>query len=164
VKVTRTGKTWPFHAWNRAEAVTFNQFAMRPGVPLVAYDDVKGFSPHLVDRKPIDQAQAKKAVDLVTQTNGDVSVSKCPFPRHAVVLYEDALPVATINVCFSCGDIILWPRWEPEPDWSNLSDRQTKELVAKRQKQMALYNKVFPKWQAFFRDEVGFAIDGRYEP
>ena len=42
-----------------------------------------------------------------------------------MVLYEVAVPVASINVCFSCGDIMLWPRWEPAPDWEHLSAKQT---------------------------------------
>jgi hypothetical protein len=160
--VKRTGKTWPFHAWDRAEAVTFNQFPMRRGARLYAYNE-HGFSSHIVDRRPLDDARAKKAVDLVTQTNGDVNVSKCPFPRHAVVLYEREVPVASINVCFECGDILLWPRWAQEPGWSNLTDKEVKALELRTAKQMKLYEKVFPKWEVFFRDEVGFPIDARHD-
>lgn len=159
--VERTGKTWPFHAWDRAEAVTFNQFPMRRRVRLYAYNE-HGWSEHIVDRKPLDAAGAKKAVNLVTQTNGGVDVSKCPFPRHAVVLYDHDVPVASINVCFACGDILLWPPWETRPDWSNMTDKQLKELELRSERQMKLYDKVFPKWEVFFRDEVGFSIDARY--
>lgn len=148
--VERTGKVWPFHAWDHAVAVTFNEFPMRPRTQLRAYDE-HGWSPHVVDKKPLDAAKAKKAVDLATATNGDVLVSKCPFPRHAVVLFEGEVPVASINVCFECGDILLWPRWEPEGDWSE----------AKQAKQMKLYDKTFPRWKTFFRDDVGFAVDDR---
>lgn len=158
-KVARSGKTWPFHAWNRAEAVTYNQFPMRPGVQLLAYDDIHGWSSHLVDRKALDDTKARRAVELVTATNGDVEVSKCPFPRHAVVLYEDAVPVATINVCFSCGDIILWPPWETPPNWDKLTDKEMKERMARHDKQLKLYEKTFPKWKTFFTTDVGFTID-----
>ena len=164
VKVERQGKTWPFHRWTRAEAVTFNPFSIRPGVQLRAYDDSHGESPHIVDRKPLDEAMAKKAVDLVTQTQGGVEVSKCPFPRHAVVLYEDTLPVASINVCFECGDILLWPPWAPEPDWATLTAQQLKKIELANRRQLELYDAVFPKWQAYFRDEVGFPIDTKYAP
>jgi hypothetical protein len=158
--VERKGKVWPFHPWDRAVAVTFNDFPMRPRTQLRAYDE-HGWSPHLTEKKPLDAAKAKKAVDLVTATNGDVFVSKCPFPRHAVVLYEGEVPVASINVCFECGDILLWPRWEPEPDWDRLSDREMKAIEDKRTRQMKLYDKAFPRWKTFFRDDVGFAVDDR---
>jgi hypothetical protein len=161
--VERTGKTWPFHAWDHAEALTFNQFEMQPGAQLYAYDE-HGWSKHIVDRKPLDAARAKKAASLVAQTKGGVDVSKCPFPRHAVILYDHEIPVASINVCFSCGDILIWPSWEtgPEPDWEHMTDKQWKSLELKNAAQMRLYKSVFPKWQAFFRDEVGFSIDARY--
>lgn len=160
--VKRTGKVWPFHAWDRAEAVTFNQFRIRPGAPLYAYDE-KGWSPHLVDRKPITVAQAKSAVDLVTQTQGDVAVSKCPFPRHAVVLYEGEVPIASINVCFSCGDILLWPRWSPAPDWGTMTTKQLAEYELFQKKQLVMYEKAFPRWKGLFRDGIGFPIDEAYD-
>jgi hypothetical protein len=159
--VRRDGRVWPFHTWTRAEAVTFNQFAMRYGVSLLAYDD-GGWSPHLGGRKPLDAAAARKALDLTKATEGDVAISKCPFPRHAVVLYDDEVPIASINVCFQCGDIVLWPSWKPEPDYSKFTPKQFKELEAVHAEQLVLYDKVFPKWQAFFRDEVGFPIDTKY--
>lgn len=158
--VERKGKVWPFHAWDRAVAVTFNDFPMRPRTQLRAYDE-HGWSPHVTEKKPIDAATAKKAVELVMATNGDVLVSKCPFPRHAVVLYEGEVAVASINVCFECGDILLWPRWEPEPDWDKLGDREMKAIEEKRARQMKLYDKTFPRWKAFFRGDVGFAVDDR---
>lgn len=159
--VKREGKAWPFHRWTRAEAVTFNQFAMRQGVSMVAYDE-GGWSQHVVDRKPIDDSAARKALELTKATEGDVAVSKCPFPRHAVVLYDDTVPIASINVCFQCGDIVLWPPWKPEPDYSKFTPKQFNELEAAHKKQLGLYDKVFPKWQTFFRDEVGFRIDAKY--
>lgn len=159
--VARSGKTWPFHAWDHAEAVTFNQIPMRERVRLYAYDD-GGWSPLLVDRKPLTETLAKEAVDLVTRTQGGVDVSKCPFPRHAVVLYEREVPVASINVCFTCGDILVWPDWEPPPDWDKLTDEQRKKQMLRSEKQLKLYEKAFPRWKTFFRDEVGFPIDATY--
>lgn len=160
--VARSGKVWPFHAWDRAEAVTFNQFAIRPSTQLQAYGD-EGWSPSLASRKPITQTQATKAVDLVMKTEGGVEVSKCPFPRHAVVLYEGQTPVASINVCFACGDILLWPSWEPAPDWETMTDQQMKAHLARSEEQLKLYERVFPSWEVFFRDELGLSIDARYD-
>jgi hypothetical protein len=159
--VERSGKVWPFHAWDRAEAITFNAFAIRPDTPLRAYDE-RGWSPHVALRKAIDAALAKSAVALVAATEGDVAVSKCPFPRHAVVLYDGDLPVASVNVCFECGDILLWPRWEAEPDWSALSDAQMKAVEAKRARQMKLYEKTFPRWRIFFEKDVGYPTARTY--
>ena len=159
--VERTGKTWPFHTWTRAVAVTFNQFPMRHDAPLLAYDD-KGWSPHVVDRKPVSEQLANRAIEIVKAHEGDVAVSKCPFPRHAVVLYDGDVPVASINVCFECGDIMLWPRWSPAPDWDHMTSKQMKAHMAREEKHLKLYESVFPRWQAYFRDEVGFPIDAKY--
>ena len=148
--VTRKGVVWPYHAWDRAEAVTFNPFGQRPSIQLYAYDD-DGWSEHLALRKGITSAQASQAVDLLRSTQGGVEVSKCPFPRHAVVLYDGEVPVASINVCFECGDILVWPPWPGNeisaPGWE-----------ARHAYQLALHKQTFPKWKTFFKDEVGFAV------
>jgi hypothetical protein len=143
--VERTGKTWPFHAWDRAEAFTFNRFPMGPGAPFRIYDD-NGWSKHVADKKPLDAALSKQAVDLVLAGKSELEMTKCPFPRHAVVLYDHDVPVASINVCFECGDILLWPRWTP-PESAKLEK---------------LFAQVFPKWKTFFRDAVGFPIDEKW--
>lgn len=163
-EIARSGKTWPFHSWTRAEAVTFNQFPMRPRVPLVAYGP-QGWSPHVVDKKAIPEASAKKAIQIASGTHGEIEVSKCPFPRHAVVYFDGDVPVASINVCFSCGDILLWPSWEAEqPPGEERTEKQREADHALRLKKANLaYPAVFPKWKTFFRDEVGFAIDEHYE-
>ena len=162
--VERTGKTWPFHTWDRAVAVTFNQFPMRADAQLRAYDE-KGWSPHIVDRKTLTDATAKKSLEIVTAHGGDVAVSKCPFPRHAVVLYDGDVPVASINVCFQCGDVMLWPRWSsaPEPDWNKMTSKQVEAHHAREAKRVDRYEATFlPRWKAYFRDDVGFAIDAVY--
>jgi hypothetical protein len=151
--VTRTGTVWPFHAWDHGEAVTFNQFGERPGVGLYAYD-ADGWSQYVVDRKPLDLPLAKHALDLVKSTEGGVDVSKCPFPRHAVILYAGDEPVASINVCFQCGDILVWPPWPGPaigaPGWEPRHERQ-----------LALHKQAFPKWKTFFKDDVGFTVEER---
>lgn len=146
--VERTGKTWPFHAWDRAEAFTFNRFAMRPGAPFRVYDD-NGWSKHIVDKKPLDAAQSKQALDLVLAGKSELEMTKCPFPRHAVVFFDHDVPVASVNVCFECGDILLWPRWG-KPEEAD---------YARKQK---LFDHVFPKWKTFFRDSVGYPIDQKW--
>ena len=159
--VSRSGKVWPFHAWNEAVAVTYNHMRIRPGVPLLAYDE-RGWSPHVVEQKPLSRENADVAVMLLAATEGGVDVSKCPFPRHAIVLLDSGVPVASINVCFECGDIRTWPSWGPEPDWDKLTDKEMRAMELRAAKQLKLYDKTFPKWQAFFRDEVGFPLEGSW--
>ena len=153
-------KTWPFHEWDRAEAVTFNHVPPGPDVQLFAYN-ADGWTPNLLEQKPIELEQGKRAVEWVIATRGTVEVSKCPFPRHAVVLYSGSTPVASINLCFECGDLLVWPEFEPGPDWDRYDD-WTKAEHAKfdklTKKKHAAYEKLYPEWEAFFRDELGFSI------
>jgi hypothetical protein len=130
---------------------------IQPGVQLTAYDQ-RGWSPNIVEKKPLTKAQADRAAALVEATEGGVDVSKCPFPRHAVVLLEGELPVASINVCFECGDIRIWPPWSEEPSWDELTEKQRAALEARANRQMKLYEKTFPKWEAFFRDDAGVPL------
>ncbi len=164
--VTRTGKTWPFHTWSRAEAVAFNERRYGPGPQLRAYDD-SGWSPLVTKKKPLSTAEAQEALKLINDTLGDVEVSKCPFPRHAVVLFDGDVPVASINVCFQCGDILVWPSWTTPPldwaHWDQLTVGQRHTLEAMQKKKLSLHEHFFPAWKAFFRDKVGFPIDVKYD-
>jgi hypothetical protein len=128
-------RKWPYVAWDRAEAVTFNQFPGRGGVPLRVVDD-KGWSPHVAKRTAITREQALRALDLLAVTEGELLVSKCPFPRHAIVLFAGDTAVASANVCFECGDILTWPPWR---------DVANPEPV-----RFAAYLASFPQWEAFF--------------
>lgn len=138
---------WPFHAWDRAEAITYNHVPYGPGVPLRVYDVEHGWSPKIVERRPISAEQAERAVGWVRATGGEVEVSKCAFPRHAVVLYAGEAPVGTVNVCFECGDILVWP---------DVGDAAPSERAYR--KKLAAYKKVFPNWERLFRDELGFSL------
>lgn len=161
--VVRKGTVWPFHSWNRAVAVRFNEFPMREAIPLYACSE-RGLSPHIIEAIPISIPLAKRSVELVVQTRGAVAVSKCPFPRHAVILYDGDVPVASINVCFSCGDILVWPRWESvaEPDWDHLTHEKRRAYESALKEHMARYEKTFPFWKLYFRDQIGFPIDAKY--
>ncbi len=159
--VPRTGKIWPFHAWTRAEAVTFNKFAQRPYVPLVAYGD-KGWSPHVAERKPITLALAKKAFEIA-DTTGDLDVSKCPFPRHAVVFFDGDLPVASANVCFECGDIVLWPHyWDSMPTDAPKKERDA--AMKKRKGAYAIQEITLSRWREFFSRDLQITTEERYDP
>lgn len=143
-------KTWPFAVWDRAEAITYNHVAYGPGIPLRAYDGDSGWSPKIAERRAISGEQGARAVGWVIATRGELEVSKCAFPRHAVVLYAGDTPVGSANVCFECGDILVWPDFEPPPTDAQAGRRQ--------QQQMRGYKQVFPQWERFFRDELGFSL------
>jgi hypothetical protein len=155
--VARTEKQWPFHRWDHAEAVLFNQFQERMA-PLFAYDE-HGWNPSVVERKPLDQTLAKEAFALVVETEGEHEVSKCPFPRHGVVFFDGEVPVASINVCFQCGDILAWPLWDPEPDYDHLTPKQERALDRRYAWKNKRYATAFPKWKTFFHDKIGFEVD-----
>ncbi len=144
--------TWPFTAWDRAEAITFNHVEYGPRIPLYVYTAEQGWSPKLVERYPLTVEQGQRAVGWTIETRGEMEVSKCPFPRHAVVLYAGQTPVASINVCFSCGDILVWPPYEALPE----DGKKLEKLYARK---MKAYDVVFPRWEAFFRDEVGVPLE-----
>jgi hypothetical protein len=142
---------WPGVAWDRAEAVTINQVPYGPAIEhldLRAWDPERGLNPTIVDHKPLDATLANLAVQLVAVTDGGIEVSKCPFPRHAVVFYRGDQPVASINICFACGDILV------SPDPHKLAEDDEQGYATR----LAAYQTVYPKWQAFFRDQVGFSI------
>jgi hypothetical protein len=137
---------WPYAAWDRAEAIVFNQVPYGPGAKLYAFRPQDGWNPTIASRASITAAQAAQAIALVEQTTGDVEVSKCAFPRHAIVLLKGDVPVASINVCFECGDLLVWPAHSAMTE-------------ANAEAKMAAYDVAFPKWQALFRDELGLAIE-----
>jgi hypothetical protein len=76
----------------------------------------------------------------------------------AVVLYAGDTPVGTANVCFECGDILVWPDLEPPPDYDRWSDAKQRQQDRKYRQQLTAYKRVFPQWERFFRDELGFSL------
>jgi hypothetical protein len=148
---------WPFAAWDRAEGIAFNQFPARAGVPLRVYTAEKGWSPHIASRKPLDAEQARNAAAWVIRVGGEYQDSKCPFPRHAVVFYAGEVPVGSVNVCFECGDIMVWPAYDSLPGSRRKIPEAQKRHWFYAQKETA-YARVLPLWKRLFRDELGFSI------
>lgn len=149
--------TWPFHAWDRAEAITYNQVPYGPGISLRVYDADHGWSPKIEGRKPMTTEQAERAVSWVIAAGGEVEVSECAFPRHAVVLYSGRTPVGTANVCFECGDILVWPDLDP-PAKGDETAAAAKEHARRYKKKLAAYDKVYPQWKRLFGEELGFSL------
>lgn len=147
--------------WDRAEAVLFNHIPYGPGIEgyaLRAWDSEHGMNPSIVERKPIETAIAIRAVELVNATGGGVDVSKCAFPRHAVVFYRGNQPVASVSVCFACGDILVAPDPRSSIDEQSITPSDDDADSAAYDARMAIYQQVYPKWQALFRDDIGFSI------
>lgn len=143
-------ETWPLVRWDHAKAYVFN-LERGPGLSLYAYNESKGWNTRIDSEHEITQQQAETAVSLAETTLGTMLVSKCPMPRHAVVLFAGETPVASINVCFECGDILVWPEWERDPSWPE----RKQEMHAKLLK---AYDRTFPKWEAFFGKTLGLDL------
>jgi len=99
---------WPPSKWSHARAYTYNFTPYGPGKKLRIWD-AKGWSENIKQTIDIDQKQAQTAISLLHRTQGEVQASKCPFPRHAVVFFNGEDPIASINICFSCTDILIHP-------------------------------------------------------
>lgn len=158
--VERTGKDWPYHAYDRAEAVAFNPYSER-NAP-ADFDEyvysARGWNHHVTEHRPITLPQAVEAIGLLRVT-GELETTKCTFPRHAVVLYEGTTPVASINVCFECAGLLTWPEWRrpAEPQINPLSA----QALAKWNADVARFDKNLLRWKHFFQDEVGLPVDHR---
>lgn len=125
-KVKRSGTTWPFHKWDRAEVVVMNWAPYGPGTSMNAVND-RGWSPHVKYRAALDKNHTTEAVAIITKQHGELYVSKCPAPRHSVVLYDGDDPVASIDVCFTCHDVLLWPQWITKPTQADYDRAQKME-------------------------------------
>ena len=89
---------------------------------------------------------------MLRRTQGEMDVSECPYPRHAVVLLAGEIPVGSINVCFACGDILIWPPFKREASWARKKEKMYDKL-------MRVYEDVFPQWTRFFEEDLGIAAD-----
>lgn len=100
---------WPFIPWSYAKAYTFNFFPARHGVQLRIFENGK-WSEFINSEVIIDRERALRVVRLVNSTKGSFETSKCPFPRHAFVFFDDKNePVGGVDICFECDDLFAWP-------------------------------------------------------
>ncbi|MEC7985679.1 MAG: hypothetical protein VX278_10985 [Myxococcota bacterium] len=141
---------WPPVAWTHAKAYTYNFTSYGPGKKLRVWDEY-GWADNIEQTFTLTQASADAALELIHQTQGDVQASKCPFPRHAVVYFnQKEEPVASINVCFSCTDILIYPPYFPSPEESfKRYETQSEEggpLL------FEIHERVLTKWESFFTD------------
>ena len=141
-------KKWPPTEWSSAKAYSFNMIPYRPGLDLYIYKDGT-WNDKIAMTKDIDSRQAQTAISLVHRTAGDVKISKCPFPRHGVVFFDDEEnPVASLNVCFQCGDILVWPPYLAQQD--EKIKYQRSENPPGPPQIIPVYSEVFPIWEEYF--------------
>lgn len=136
--VKRSGKTWPYHAWDRAESVVMNWAPYGPTSEMHAYGE-RGWTTRIAYRATLDAEIAKRSVDLAVKEGGELDVTKCPIPRHAVVLFEGDTPVASINVDLTCQNVLLWPQW---------TAKETASMAPK------LAAEFIPRWRKVFIEEL----------
>ena len=109
-------RTWPLEDWSYAKAYTFNFVPYGPGNNSFVYRDGTWNEKieHTVD---ITKDEADNALELIHHTAGDIESSGCIFPRHGIVYFNEAdEPIASINYCFSCEGILLWPHYLDQKD------------------------------------------------
>ena len=104
-------KKWPPQEWSYAKAYTFNFVPYGPGNSNYVYKK-DTWNKNTPVSYAINNKQAEYALKLVHKTAGDVETSKCTFPRHGIVYFnEQDTPIASINYCFSCEAVLLWPAY-----------------------------------------------------
>lgn len=151
--------SWPFQPWSSAKAYTFNNFNMAPGIPLYIYTNKDGWSPHIKSEMEISKALGIRAISLVNRTKGTIEISQCPFPRHAIVFFDtNGKPIASVNVCFECGDILVWPPYfkskKQEAEKYSLLNPQTEEPLI-----LKAYDDVYPLWMDLFGNDLNMQIN-----
>lgn len=111
---------WPLVAWSYAKAFTYNVSARgeagadqpeaRNVARLLSPEGV--WNDQIRSERLLTRKMGERAADLVNKARGAYVSSKCPFtPRHAVAYFDERdHPVAVVEVCFECGDLVSWPK------------------------------------------------------
>ena len=146
-------RQWPFSEWKTAKAYAYNMKDFGPGASLFVYREGQ-WNSSIVKETVLTDSQAQAAAELNHRLGGDVRVSKCAFPRHSVVFFDkDNQPVGSVNVCFECGDILVWPPYYDENE--DLSFRYTQAENAEMPKFMDFHEKTLPVWEDLLMTNVG---------
>ena len=145
--------SWPPTSWTSAKAYSFNQVDFGPGVELYAYKDGV-WSTNITQEKELTKQQAHDALELNHRLGGTLIVSKCAFPRHAVVFFDaNDQPVASINVCFSCGDILVWPPYSLAADWNQ--QRFSQQGSGDMPHIFSAHEQILPVWNSMLLKQMG---------
>ena len=148
--ITTTTVRWSQLEYATAKAYTYNFEEAGPNAKgLYAYgphgryrEPSIGMHPNIRNSRPLTPAEAQQALSLTQQTEGAARVSKCAFPRHAVVFFDTkGAPIASVNICFECGDILVYPEWDAQAS----EDKQ-----AHRDDYTKRYDAAMDGWRSFF--------------
>ena len=146
-------KDWPFSEWTTAKAYAYNMTNFGPGASLFVYREGE-WNPSITEEKTLDSSQAQAALELNHRLGGKVSVSKCAFPRHAIVFFDaQEQPVGSINVCFECGDILVWPDYYGEED--DTSFRYAMSEVSEMPTIFDHHEQTLPVWEDLLITTIG---------
>jgi hypothetical protein len=150
---------WSKLKYASAKAYTFNFEPFGPGHKgLRAFgpirgpgEDTVGMHPKIRNSAPLTAEQASEAFALVRLTEGAARMSKCAFPRHGVVFFDKkGDPIASVNICFECGDILIWPEWDRRP---SAKKNSYGEVFTKK------YDKAMSGWTTLFQSLDDMPID-----
>ena len=148
-----TRSDWPFTEWKTAKAYAYNMKNFGPGASLFVYRDGE-WNSSITTEIALTDSQAQAALELNHRLGGDINVSKCAFPRHAVVFFDDnKQPVGSVNVCFECGDILVWPPYYDKDE--DLSFRYAQSENAELPKFIDFHEKTLPAWEDLLMKTVG---------
>lgn len=116
-----------------------------PDSEMHAYDET-GFSQRLAYRAPLDPEIAQRSVAIAVKEGGELVTTKCPVPRHAVILFDGETPVASINVDLTCNNVLLWPQWPAKPTSAQqaMAPKVAMEFI--------------PQWRDVFESQLHFPM------
>ncbi len=154
-------RPWPKQAWSYAKAYSYNFVPFGPGQNAYLYREGK-WNEKIEKSIDINKEQADYALSLVHHTAGSIESSGCVFPRHGIVYFNQAdEPVASINYCFSCEGVLVWPPYfdspKEEADKYALSvsrdgdDSEPQPLVVE------IYEQLRPSWENLFLEVLAFS-------
>jgi hypothetical protein len=128
--------------WSHARAYTYNFVRYGPRSGRIRVFDGE-WNSALRQVITLSKEQAEAALELTHRTAGEILASKCAFPRHAVVFFDAAdRPLASVNVCFSCSDVLVWPRYGTQ----EAQDSKHSNL----ERFTSVHDEVMERWQLFF--------------
>ena len=144
--------SWPPSPWKKARAYAFNQQEYGPGSQLYAYKEGT-WNPSITAELELTNQQAYDALELTHRLGGTLKVSKCAFPRHAVVFFDEQdQPIASVNVCFQCGDILVWPPYSTDEDWNQ--QRFAEQGAEEMPLIFDAHEQVLPLWSTLLIDQL----------
>lgn len=150
-------RNWPPEAWSYAKAYTYNFVPYGPHgkTNYIYFDDE--WSDDIEQSIDITKEEANYAIQLVHHTAGDVEASSCIFPRHGIVYFDESdKPVASINYCFSCEGVLVWPSYFETME----EEKQKYELTLPIEDPdsypeptvIEIYYELQPNWKSLFLD------------